>query len=366
MNTVICPHCKNDIEISEAIAHQFKEQLRAEERKNLQMENEKKRAEEIAVQEKKLREEFEEKNKQSSKELDEAKKKEKELREKLALEELEAKKRESKIREATELEIAKKFQQDLLEEKKKNADMQKALEEAQKKAKQSSQQLQGEVRELDLEEKLRSTFPSDQFAPVPKGAQGGDIWQKIIFKGVVVGSILWETKNTKNWSKSWLLKLKEDAGRVNATESIIVSETLPGGVTLFDRQEGVWITTYQYALTTCRFIRYLITTTSAMKLSTSQTDEEWAKVRDYMLSDAFKHRMQTQFDSVKTLREVLDAEKRASILRWKKQEAQIEKLDNNMVSFYGELREIVPDIPKVDGVHSLLLEEGANETETIF
>ena len=244
--------------------------------------------------------------------------------------------------------------------------MQKALEEAQRKAKQSSQQLQGEVLELDLEAKLKEMFPSDLFSPVPKGVQGGDIWQKILFKGVVVGSILWETKNTKNWSKSWLLKLKEDAGRVNATESIIVSETLPGGVTLFDRQEGVWITTYQYALTTCRFIRYLITTTSAMKLSTSQTDEEWGKVRDYMLSDAFKHRMQTQFDSAKTLREVLEAEKRTSILRWKKQEAQIEKLDNNMVSFYGELREIVPDIPKVDGVNSFLLEEGSGETETIF
>lgn len=366
MNTIICPHCEKEVELSEAIIHQVQSAVRKEEAEKLRLEFEKKKAEEKAVHEKQLRAQFELENKEKNKELEEAKKKERELKEKLALEEEEAKKRELKIREATQLEAEKKFQKDLLEEKKKNADMQKALDEAQRKAKQSSQQLQGEVLELDLEEKLRTTFPTDQLHPVPKGVQGGDIWQKIVFRGSVVGSILWETKNTKNWSKSWLTKLKEDAGRVNATESIIVTEALPDGVVMFDRQEGVWITTHQYALSTCRFIRYLITATSAMKLSTSQTDEEWARVRDYMLSDAFRHRMQTQYDSVRSLREVLSAEKRASILRWKKQESQIEKLDNNMLSFYGELSEIVPELPKIEGMTTFALEEGSDEDQTIF
>ncbi len=102
-----------------------------------------------------------------------------------------------------------------------------------------------------------------------------------------------------------------------------------------------------------------------MKLSASQTDEEWGKVRDYMLSDSFRHRMQTHFDGIKAIRDSLDAEKRATILRWKKQEAQIEKLDNNTTNFYGELRAIVPEIPKVEGVDTFLLEDN-NEAETLF
>ncbi|MBI4080720.1 MAG: DUF2130 domain-containing protein [Candidatus Levybacteria bacterium] len=365
MNTVVCPHCKKTLEISEAIIHQLQEQVRKEESDKLRAEFAKENAEKEALREKKLREQFENENKERVKQLELAKKSEKELEEKLRQSEFETKKREAKARELAEEEIAKKFQQDLLEEKKKNADMQKALEEAQRKAKQSSQQLQGEVLELDLETKLKETFFSDQFTPVPKGVQGGDIWQKIVYKGTVVGSILWETKNTKNWSKAWLTKLKDDAGRINASESIIVSQTLPDGVKIFDRREGVWVTSYEHAISTCRFIRFLITTVSAMKLSASQTDEEWGRVRDYMLSDSFKHRMQTHFDGIRVLREGLDAEKRATILRWKKQETQIEKLDTNTTNFYGELRAIVPDIPKIEGVDAHLLED-SNETETIF
>ncbi|MGZ3337933.1 MAG: DUF2130 domain-containing protein, partial [Isosphaeraceae bacterium] len=38
-----------------------------------------------------------------------------------------------------------------------------------------------------------------------------------------VGSILWETKRTKAWSNGWVTKLKDDAGKVSASESIIVS-----------------------------------------------------------------------------------------------------------------------------------------------
>ena len=60
--------------------------------------------------------------------------------------------------------------------------MQKALEEAQRKAKQSSQQLQGEVLELDLEAKLKEMFPSDLFSPVPKRRTGRRYLAKILLK----------------------------------------------------------------------------------------------------------------------------------------------------------------------------------------
>ena len=80
-----------------------------------------------------------------------------------------------------------------------------------------------------------------------------------------------------------------------------------------------------------------------------------------MLSDAFKHRMQAHFDGIKELRDSLDAEKRSTLLRWKKQESQIEKLDTNTVNFYGELKSIVKDLPEVDGVDSMLLGEGSDD-----
>src|SRR6185437_1532410 len=203
----------------------------------------------------------------------------------------------------------------------------KVNQELQRKLEQGSQQLQGEALELNLEEKLKTTFPSDEFLPVPKGVEGGDIWQKIKFRDKVVGTILWETKRTKAWSKGWLVKLKDDVGRINATEAILVSQVLPQDSSHFDRKEGVWITTYEHAINICRYVRFLITTVDSIKSSTHHTEEEWGQIRDYMMSESFKNRMQSHFDNINLLRDILRAEKRATELKWKKQDAVIEKLD---------------------------------------
>ncbi|KAB2835158.1 MAG: DUF2130 domain-containing protein, partial [Caedimonadaceae bacterium] len=51
--------------------------------------------------------------------------------------------------------------------------MQRQIEELKRRAEQGSQQLQGEVLELDLEATFRSKFPVDVIDPVPKGEVGG-------------------------------------------------------------------------------------------------------------------------------------------------------------------------------------------------
>src|SRR4030095_8639724 len=78
-------------------------------------------------------------------------------------------------------------------------------------AEQGSMQLQGEVLELEIEEKLRREFPTDSIEPVAKGVRGGDVLQRVRTNaGFECGSILWETKRTRNWAREWPGKLKED------------------------------------------------------------------------------------------------------------------------------------------------------------
>lgn len=357
MEDIVCPHCGKTVELSEAIIHQLQAKVRKEVNEKLKAEFEKEKAEEAAKREKELRKEFEKEGKEKEKEFVE-------LEKKLEQTEKEQKEQEEKVRQQAIKEVSEASRLDKLELEKKLKDTQNALDDAQRKSKQGSQQLQGEVLELDLEEKLKSAFPNDQFLPVPKGVEGGDLWQKIMYKGKVVGSILWETKRTKQWSNLWTAKLKDDAGKISASESIIVSISLPNGISSFDRKDGVWITTYEHAISIARYVRFLINTVASIKSSTSQTDEEWGMIRDYMLSDSFKHRMQAHFDGIRALSEGLDAEKRSTMLRWKKQESQIQKLDNNTVNFYGELKAIVSDLPELKGFDVPLLEESEENSDT--
>ncbi len=373
MNTIICPHCKEEVELSEAILHEFQDKIREEEQKNLKVAFEKEKAEERAEQEKKLREEFAFKNKQQTLELEKSKlkeeefqKKEKALHEQIAKEKQEREQIEIKIKE----EARKKVEEEV-ELKLKQKDLQldqarKANLDLQRKLEQGSQQLQGEALELHLEEKLKAAFPNDEFLPVPKGVEGGDIWQKIRFKDKVIGSILWETKRTKAWSNGWLLKLKDDVGRVDATEAILVSQVLPADSTHFDRKDGIWITTYEHAINICRYVRFLITSIASVKSSASHTEEEWGQIRDYMMSEAFKNRMQSHFDTINSLRLLLDSERRSTMLKWKKQESIIEKLDRNTTNFYGELKSIVPNLPEISGAETFMIDEKITNNEADF
>jgi len=357
MDSIKCPHCGKQVELSEAIVHELSkaqvDKARAEEREKTEREQKEK-----ALQE----------NKGKEKELED-------LRKKLARKNEEDKKRQEQIKEDAKKEAEKDQKLKLKEKdiqidqiKRVAEDFKRANEDLKRKLDQGSQQLKGEALELNFEEELRKYFQADEFVPVPKGVEGGDIWQKVKYQGKIIGSIIWETKRTKAWSKGWLTKLKEDAAKINASEAIVVSQTLPRGISNFDRQEGVWISSYENALSVCRYVRYLLAYSAKLKSTVSQTDEEWGKIREYMMSDAFTKRMQSHFDGIKALRELHEKEKRSAILRWKEEEETVDKLDNNTLNFYGELKARVPELPDITDIDVPLLQDAQDENneQTLF
>ncbi|MDO8893813.1 DUF2130 domain-containing protein, partial [Nitrosomonas sp.] len=68
--------------------------------------------------------------------------------------------------------------------------MQKQIEDLKRRAEQGSQQLQGEVQELELENLLRMKFPFDAIDPVPKGEFGGDVLHRVVSTGGQAGGTI--------------------------------------------------------------------------------------------------------------------------------------------------------------------------------
>jgi hypothetical protein len=211
MDDIICPHCGKKVQIDAAIRHQMEKTILKESEEKQKIELEKVKTQIAKETEEKLKQE-------NKKEIDAAIKENEELKKKFEENLKEQEKNEEKIKEnaikkAQDEQSIKLKEKDIqMDQIKKLAeDLRKANEDLKKKLEQGSQQLQGEALELDLEEKLKATFPNDEFLPVPKGVEGGDILQKVKFNGKAVGSIIWETKRTKAWSNSWLTKLKDDA-----------------------------------------------------------------------------------------------------------------------------------------------------------
>lgn len=122
------------------------------------------------------------------------------------------------------------------------ASMARTIEELKRKAEQTSQQAQGEVLELELEEVLRARFPTDVIEPVAKGELGADVVQRVNGAiGVPAGVMLWESKRTKNWSDGWLSKLRDDQRRCGADVALVISNALPKDIENFDLVDGIWV-----------------------------------------------------------------------------------------------------------------------------
>jgi len=184
------------------------------------------------------------------------------------------------------------------------AAMQKQIEDLKRKAEQGSQQLQGEVQELELEGLLRIKFPFDVIEPVPKGEFGGDVVQRVVGSaGQASGTILWESKRTKNWSDTWLTKLREDQRTAKAEIAVIVSQVLPKGVETFEMVEGVWVTHPRAALPVAVILRQTLLEIAMARQASEGQQTKTEMIYQYLTGPRFRQRVEAIVEAFSNMQE---------------------------------------------------------------
>jgi len=221
------------------------------------------------------------------------------------------------------------------------AAMQKQIEELKRKSEQGSQQLQGEVQELELEDLLRTKFPFDTIEPVPKGEHGGDVVQRVVGPGgQASGAILWESKRTKNWSDTWLVKLREDQRTAKAEVAVLVSQVLPKGVETFEMVDGIWVTHPRAALPVAAVLRQSLLEIAMARQASEGQQTKTELIYQYLTGSRFRQRVEAIVEAFSTMQEDLDKERKAIMKQWAKREAQIERVMGATVGMYGDLQGI--------------------------
>jgi hypothetical protein len=219
--------------------------------------------------------------------------------------------------------------------------MQRQIEELKRRAEQGSQQLQGEVLELELEALLTAKFPRDTIRPVPKGEFGGDVLQRVLGPAnQVCGTILWESKRTKNWSDGWLPKLREDQRAAKAEIAIIVSQALPKDVETFGFVDGVWVADPKVALAVAMSLRQTLIEVACVRQASEGQQTKMEMVYSYLTGPRFRQRVQALVEAFSSMKEDLDREKKAITRQWAKREEQIDRVMQATVGMYGDLQGI--------------------------
>lgn len=372
-----CPKCGERIELSEAISHEIEEKLQkhfeAEIKKRERAHQGLLEAKEKELQEKlaKERAKIEERAKKAAEEatqielidlktqledkarkLDSARKAEIELRQKQR--ELEDKEKALEVelvrrvdvereraREAVSRDLEEKYRLKDAEKDHQLGMMRKQIDDLKRKAEQGSQKTQGEVLEIEVEELLKKQFPFDDIEPISKGVRGADVLQIVKTQsGKPCGKILWETKRSKNWSDSWIEKLKDDQREAKAGLAVLVSESLPPGFHHFRHIDGVWVTDIPSVVSLGLALRVVLIQVANTREAEVGKKEKMELLYSYLMGPEFKNRVSAIVEAFSAMSTDLEAEKRAMQRIWDKRAKQIEKVISNTAGMYGDIEGI--------------------------
>jgi len=258
----------------------------------------------------------------------------------------------SEIRTQARKEAEDEQKLKVMEKEQTIAAMQKQIEDLKRRAEQGSQQLQGEVQELELENLLRAKFPFDSIEPVPKGEFGGDVLHRVVSQsGQPAGTMLWEFKRTKNWSDGWLAKLRDDQRSAKAEVSILVSLALPKGVETFEVIDGVWVTHPRAALPVATILRHTLLQVSMARQVSEGQQTKTEMVYQYLTGPRFRQRVEAIVEAFSSMQEDLDKERKAIMKQWAKREEQIERVMGATVGMYGDLQGIAgKSLQEIEGL----------------
>ncbi len=381
--TINCPKCGTPIAIEDVLKHQVEDEIRATERKkhegeltqlkeqlfkeaktavkaelDFKLKNTEEENLEIKQQNEKLQKEFLDLSKQlreSLREHDESKLK----MERQHFEQLERERKE--IRESAAKQTSEGYQQKIAEMQKQLSDAVKAKDELSRKLEQGSQQTQGEVVELKLEETLRSAFPGDLIEPVGKGIHGADLRQTVKSpNGILCGTILWESKQTKRFDEGWIGKLKDDTRRDKADLAALVtgvySDSTWSGLV---QRDGVWICSLNLVLPMATLLRKTLLDVGYQKAVNKHQGKKADLIYEYVTGTEFRQQVESLVEVFTEMQGQLNKERMSFEKIWKQREGQIQRLLSSTAGVYGSLQGRAGSaVQEIKGLELLELTEG--------
>jgi hypothetical protein len=259
----------------------------------------------------------------------------------------------STVRDKARLEAEDALKSRVAEKEAQIAGMQRQIEELRRKAEQGSQQLQGEALEIELEFLLRCRFPRDLIEPVAKGEFGGDVVHRVLGPGgQACGTMLWESKRTRNWSDGWLAKLRDDQRAAKAEIALIVSSALPKGIETFDLIDNIWVAEPRFAIPLAIALRQSLIDLAGSRQTQEGQQTKMELVYQYLTGPRFRHRIDAIVEKFTDMQTDLDRERKTMMRLWSKREEQLRGVLDSTAGLYGDLQGIagraMQDIESLD------------------
>lgn len=247
---------------------------------------------------------------------------------------------------------------------KKLEDQKELTEEMSRKQNMTSQQFQGEIQELAIEEYLAEKFPLDTIEEIKKGQRGGDCVQIVNTRSAQnCGTIYYESKRTKEWQNGWIEKFKADIRDRGANIGVLVTEVMPSELDRMGLKDGIWVCTFDEFKGLSGVLRESIIQVSLAIGSQENKGDKMFMLYDYLTGNSFRMQVEAIVEGFTSMRNNLESEKRAMARIWKEREKQLDKVITNTIDMHGSIKGIAGNA--IQAVKSLELGEGINDIEEV-
>jgi hypothetical protein len=258
----------------------------------------------------------------------------------------------AKVREEATVAAVEENRLILADRDKLITDLRSQIDDLKRVSEQGSPQGRGEVMEVVLEDLLRDFFPQDAIEPVPASYPGGDVLQHVHDStGFDCGTILWESKRTKNWNEAWLPKLRGDQRAAKAQLAVLVTVEMPKGLTTFGNLDGVWVTNRHCLIGLAAALRHGMIEVARARRSLEGRKTKVEILYNYLAGSEFRQRIEGIVEAFVTMKDDLESEKRSVQRLWAKREKQIERAALNTAGLYGDLGGILgASLPQINNL----------------
>jgi hypothetical protein len=213
-------------------------------------------------------------------------------------------------------------------------DLQRALE------RKSNEEL-GEGAEVNLFEALKKEFKGDKIERIPKGAPGADIRHVVMFNGKECGTILYDSKNHKQWRDEHAAKLRKDQLAEKAEHAILSTHKFPRDTRQLQLRDGVLLANPARVVALVTIIRQHLLQLHTLRISKVQREKKTAALYEFITSVRCKQLLDRVDQRASALLDLQEKEIRWHKNNWEHEGTAIRAIQKAKADLTGEINAIL-------------------------
>ncbi|MBX9767933.1 MAG: DUF2130 domain-containing protein [Bdellovibrionales bacterium] len=196
----------------------------------------------------------------------------------------------------------------------------------------------GLLEEKSLLKKLRKMFPDDRFSHTGKV---GDIFHEVFEGAKIIGSIVYECKRVKKYSRKFVAQTRLAAKAREADFAVLVTNAFPPKTSGSFVESGVFVISPQALEVLAHSLRNGLKSVTSMNLSSSAKARALQEIFNYLSGNSYQNKVRDLLGTLEQLARDLSTDRKQHETAWKKRHGAYTEMWTDLNSIDDAIRKMM-------------------------